>query len=159
MRPAHFPDDVDARTDVEGRSIMHAKAGTSLLLIAGLAVALCGTGCSAHRKPIAAVAKAELAVKQADESKAPEYAELDLKLAREKLAKARERLADDDHKEARRLAEEALVDAQVAEVKAESVEARDAAAQTRASIETIRNEASRGVTIERHESTKTIEVR
>ncbi len=122
-----------------------------------VAIGLMAGGCSAHRKPIAAVAKAELAVKQADESTAPQHAELELKLAREKLAKAKERLDDDDHKAAQWLAEEALVDAQLAEVKAESAEARDDAAKTKASIETIRNEANRGVAVERHETIKTIE--
>jgi outer membrane murein-binding lipoprotein Lpp len=121
-------------------------------------IALLIGGCSAHRKPVAAVAKAELAVKQADESAAPRYAELDLKLAREKLAKAKERLEDDDHKEARWLADEALVDAQLAEVKAESAEARAAAVETRSSIEVIRNEANRGFTVEHRETVKTIEV-
>jgi hypothetical protein len=124
-----------------------------------VAVAFLAAACSAHQKPIAAVAQAELAVKQADQSTAPHYAEYDLRLAREKLARARERLAHDDYEEARWLAEEALVDAQLAEVKAESVEARAAAAQTRASIETIRNDAARGITVERRETIKTIEVR
>src|SRR5690349_14081249 len=118
-----------------------------LFAASAIAVAMVGGGCSAHQKPIAAVAKAELAVKAADQSTAPHYAARELTLAREKLVRAQELLADDEHQEARWLAEEALVDAQLAEVKAESAEARSAAAQTRASIETIRNEASRGVVI------------
>jgi glycerol-3-phosphate dehydrogenase len=115
-------------------------------------------GCSAHRQPVAAVAKAELAVKQADETAAPEYAELELKLAREKLVKAKQNLDDKDYKEASWYADEALVDARLAEVKAESAEARMSAAKTRASIETIRNEANRGVTVEHRETVKIIEV-
>jgi hypothetical protein len=63
-------------------------------------------------------------VKQADETAAPEYAELELKLAREKLVKAKQNLDDKDYKEASWYADEALVDARLAEVKAESAEAR-----------------------------------
>jgi uncharacterized membrane protein YccC len=124
---------------------------------AAIALLLLAAGCSTHRQPIAAIAKAELAVKEADQSPATYQADPDLRLAREKLAKARERLDDDDDEQARWLAEEALVDAQLAEVKAESAEARAAAAQTRTSIETIRNEVGGGVTVERHHTIKTIE--
>ena len=119
---------------------MHSR---TYLATASILCAVLAGGCSAHQKPIAAVAKAELAVKQADQSPAVYYAARDLALAREKLMRAQARLADDHHEEARWLAEEALVDAQLAEVKAESAEARAAAAQTRASIESIRSEASK----------------
>ena len=131
----------------------------SLLATAATLSAVLVGGCSAQQKPIAAVAKAELAVKEADQSAAVYYAARDLALAREKLLRAQARLAADDHEEARWLAEEALVDAQVAEVKAESAEARAAAAQTRASIETIRNEAARGVIVERRETVRTIDTK
>ena len=119
---------------------MHSKA---FLATASTLCALLAGGCSTHQKPIAAVAKAEFAVKQAGQSTAANYSARDLALAREKLMRAQAQLAGDDHEEARWLAEEALVDAQLAEVKAESAEARAVVAQTRASIETSRNQASR----------------
>jgi hypothetical protein len=123
----------------------------SIVMVVALASA-----CSGTRKPVAALAKAELAVKEAGQSTAPQHAELDLKLAREKLEKARGAIEDDDNEKARWLAEEALVDAQVAEVKADSAEARATAAQTRESIERIRNEAYRAVPVERRETVETI---
>jgi glycerol-3-phosphate dehydrogenase len=138
---------------------MHPRFSIQIGASAIAVMTLLAGGCSAHRQPVAAVAKAELAVTQADQTTAPQYAELELKLAREKLAEAKDHLQNKDYKEARWYADEALVDAQLAEVKAESAEARATATQTRESIETIRNEANRGVSVERRETIKTIEVR
>jgi hypothetical protein len=49
----------------------------------------------------------------------------------------------EEYTRARRLAEEALVDAQLAEAKADSEEARRAANDLRQSLETLRREAQR----------------
>jgi hypothetical protein len=52
-------------------------------------------------------------------------------------------MRDENYILARRLAEQALVDAQLAESKARSVEARQMARQLREGIETLRKEAER----------------
>ena len=100
-------------------------------------------GCSAARPPVAQVAQAELAVSQAAQSKAPVYAPADLRIAREKMVSAQRAMAVDDHVEARRLAEQAVIDAQLAQAKANASEAQPNAEEVRKTITTLRSEAYR----------------
>jgi predicted Holliday junction resolvase-like endonuclease len=87
------------------------------------------------------LSQAELAVQEANQSKAPEYASLDLHTAREQLASAKQALDKKEYEQSRRLAERALVHAQLAEAKAEAESTRRAAAELRKSIEALRQEA------------------
>ncbi len=64
-------------------------------------------------------------------------------MAADKLDEAKRAMNKEEYAVARRLAEEALVDAQVAEAKAASEDARRAANDMRQSIETLRREAER----------------
>jgi len=94
---------------------------------------------------VSQVSQAELAVQQASKSKAPEYASLELYTAREQLAGAQEAMHKKEYSEARRWAERALVNAQLAETKAEAEQTRRAAAELRQSIEALRHEAEQPV--------------
>ena len=105
--------------------------------------ALVFAGCSSVRPPREEIATAELAVREAQQSKAPQHASLELRMATEKLTRARQAMRDEDYVVARRLAEQALVDAQLAESKARSIQARQMASQLREGIETLRKEAER----------------
>lgn len=105
--------------------------------------ALVFAGCSSVRPPREELATAELAVREAQQSKAPQHASLELRMATEKLSRARQAMRDEDHVLARRLAEQALVDAQLAESKARSTDAKEMARQLREGIETLRKEAER----------------
>jgi hypothetical protein len=87
------------------------------------------------------MSQAELAVQQASKSKAPDYASLELYTAREQFAGAQEALHQKEYTQARRWAERALVNAQLAETKAEAEQTRRAAAELRQSIEALRREA------------------
>ena len=80
-------------------------------------------------------------MKQADQSRAPEYASLELYTARGQLASAQQAMQRKDYAEARRLAERALVNAQLAETMAEAVQTRQAATELRHSVEALRREA------------------
>ena len=100
-------------------------------------------GCSTVGPPKDSVAAAELAVQQANKSKAPQYSPLELRMAADKLEEAKRAMNKKEYTLARRLAEEALVDAQVAEAKVASEDARRAANDMRESIETLRREAER----------------
>lgn len=111
----------------------------------GLLLALGPIGCSTPKKPAQEIEKAELAVESADVSPAPEVASLEMRLAREKLERAKTALADKEYDQARRMAEQAQVDAQLAEAKAESAAARQSAVELEQTINTLRNEAERGV--------------
>jgi hypothetical protein len=87
------------------------------------------------------VAQAELAVQQASQSKAPEYASLELYTAREQFARAQEAMHKKEYTQARRWAERALVNAQLAEAKADAEQTRRAAVELRQSLEALRREA------------------
>jgi hypothetical protein len=91
------------------------------------------------------MSQAGLAVQQASKSKAPEYASLELYTAREQLAAAQEAMHKKEYTQARRLAERALVNAQLAETRAEAEQTRRAAVELRTSIEVLRREAAQPV--------------
>ena len=100
-------------------------------------------GCSTIGPPKDSLAAADLAVQQANKSKAPQYSPLELRMAMDKLDEAKRAMAKEEYIKARRLAEEALVDAQLAEAKAASEDARRTASDVRQSLETLRREAER----------------
>ena len=103
---------------------------TPALYLAAFAAALvCFVACSMTKPPTDSLARAELSARAADEAKAEELAPVDYKNARDKLAKAKLALAAERYDEARRLAESAEVDAELAEAKAEAEIVRRAADQ------------------------------
>jgi hypothetical protein len=118
---------------------------TALVMLGGLALLLAvgPVACSTPTKPAQEIEKAELAIKTADDSPMPAVASLELRIAREKLERAKTALADEKYDQARRLAEQAQVDAQLAEAKADSEAARTSAAELEQTINTLRNEAER----------------
>jgi hypothetical protein len=120
---------------------MRPRRTTSIgaAIVAGVMIA----GCSTHRPPTAKVATADVAIRQAEEAEAPEYAPLELRLAREKLEKARRAMDDDEDERARRLSEEAFVDAQLAQAKARAEKARRHADEMERSVEALKSEAER----------------
>src|SRR5207244_1500247 len=107
---------------ISTRTTLQQRIGA--LLVCG---ALGTGGCSAARPPTEAVAQAELAVQQAGQSKAPQYASRELSMARDKFDSAKRAMEAEHYEEARRLAEQALVDAQLAETKAEAESTRQVA--------------------------------
>ncbi len=111
-----------------------------VLLFASLGLA----ACSSVRRPTSNMSQAQLAIRQADQSKASQYAPLELRNAQDKYAAAEQALRNEEYVKARRLADEALVDAQLAENKANSAIARQNAAELQKTIETLRAETERG---------------
>jgi hypothetical protein len=116
------------------------KAAVLLLLLCG-AMGLSSCAGKPPAATVSQVSQAELAVQQASKSKAPEYASLELYTAREQLAGAQEALHKKEYTQARRWAERALVNAQLAETKAQSEQTRRTAAELQQSIEALRREA------------------
>ncbi|HEY7495274.1 MAG TPA: DUF4398 domain-containing protein, partial [Candidatus Tectomicrobia bacterium] len=90
------------------------KAAILLLLLCG-AMGLSSCAGKPPAATVAQVSQAELAVQQANNSKAPQYASLELHTAREQLAGAQEAMHQKEYTQARRWAERALVNAQLAE--------------------------------------------
>jgi len=109
------------------------------------AVAAAGlVACAAPREPVRQIGQAEIAVKSAEQQSANPQSSADLKMANDKLERAKTALHQSDYDKADRLAEEASVDAEVARVKAESDSAQKDATQLEATIQQLRDEARRG---------------
>jgi hypothetical protein len=89
-----------------------------------------------------AVAKASL--QRAEGSGAPEFAPVEMSTARDKLARAEKANADHDLQPAVRLAEQATIDAQLAEATAQQQRSHKAAMEFDASMQALRQEAMRG---------------
>ncbi len=122
---------------------MYQKKSLAWIAAPVVLTALSVAGCSTVGPPKDSVAAADLAVQEANKTKAPEYSPLELRIARDKLEQAKRAMDKEEYTQARRLAEEALVDAQLATAKANSEEARRAANDLRQSLETLRREAQR----------------
>jgi hypothetical protein len=120
------------------------QAVIQLLLLCGV-LGLSGCASKPPAPVVAEMSQAGLAVQQASKSKAPDYASLELYTAREQLAAAQEAMHKKEYTQARRLAERALVNAQLAETRAEAEQTRRAAAELRTSIEALRHEAAQPV--------------
>jgi len=113
-----------------------------------MAVALAaGTFCiAAHAANHVAddkIAVAKAAIEHAEQAGAPEAAPVELAAARDKLARAEKANAARDVKPAADWADQANLDAQVAEATAANVRSTKAAAEFDAGLLTLRQEASR----------------
>lgn len=111
----------------------------SVILIGGL-LAL---GCAAKVAPVENITGAAMAIKEAENSNAGVYAPLELRLAEEKLNAAKQAMAREDYRQAQRLADEALADAQLAEAKSRAEKSKITAEEMRESIETLKHEIER----------------
>jgi hypothetical protein len=110
------------------------------------AAALFATACASMPAPTGEVAKADLALQKAEAVNAAEVDPLDMRLAREKLEKAKLELREENYVKARRLAESAEVDAMVAESKARATRAQQAMQQLQHDATQLKAGASAGGT-------------
>jgi hypothetical protein len=111
----------------------------SLMLIGAIGVGACGS----IPPPRAELSAAEVAVQGAVEADAAQYAPTHLTLAQDKLTRARAAMDAREFVAARRLAEQAEVDAQLAEATARSALAQAHAAELRETIRLLREEIER----------------
>ena len=110
------------------------------LIVGTLLMGGCGTP---GTQPMEKIANAELAINQAQDRKAQELAPLELRYAEDNLQKAKAAQQNGDYEQARRFAEQAIVDAELAEYKAESETARQTTKEMRDSIDALRQETNR----------------
>ena len=96
-----------------------ARQGKALLW-SGILAGLTFGGCSTSRPPTDMVANAELHVRAAHDAGAEEYAPISFRSATGKLEKSKRAMEDKRYEDARRLAESAQVDAELAEAQAEA---------------------------------------
>jgi hypothetical protein len=113
------------------------KGGT---LGAGLTALGMLAACSSTPAPVGEISAAQTAVTAAEQADAAQHAPAELDRARDKLVRAQAAMQDDDNEDARRLAEQALVDARLAEARARAEVARENAEKVQSSVDELRSE-------------------
>ena len=106
---------------------------------------LLALGCAGTPPPDAEMARAQTLISQAESSGAQRFAAADIDRARSKLAEAEAAIRNKDFDVARMRADEAAADAELAAARARSGDAQRAAEEMRRSVETLREEAQRGL--------------
>jgi hypothetical protein len=115
---------------------------TAVLLLSAAALTAVG-GCASAPMPSDQLAVAAASVQRANTSSTAENAGTELQIAVAKLASARQAVADKDPERARRLAEQADLDAQVAEMHAQAARSRKAALESQDAARALREELGR----------------
>jgi homogentisate 1,2-dioxygenase len=105
--------------------------------------AFANSGCSMTKPPTETLANAEWVLRSASEARAPEFAPMDFRSAKQNLDNAKKAMTASRYEEARRFAESAQVDAELAQAKAETEMMVQAADELRKSVGAIRTEAER----------------
>lgn len=116
------------------------KCAKMLVLLAVFGLTACGTK---YPPPESQVSLATSAVSQAESAGAYETAPLELKAARDKLNEAKQAMQKEDNLTAQRLAEQAILDANLAQAKARTVKSQKAVDEVKASIQTLQEEIER----------------
>jgi hypothetical protein len=120
--------------DTRHLSILGAAIALSLIVTAAYA---------GNRVADETIAVAKAALERAEQSGAPQAAPVELASARDKLARAEKANAHHRAKPAIALADQATIDAQVAEARAQKERAAKAAAEFDANMATLRQESNR----------------
>lgn len=122
--------------DMKGR-------GQRLVIPALLAGMLLLTGCATTQPPPAELSASRQAIRQAEQVGARDLAAAELRTAERKLQAAEAEVERKNYDRAARLATQAVIDAELAEVRARSVQAQSAARELQDSIEALREEIRR----------------
>jgi hypothetical protein len=99
--------------------------------------------CASTPIPNEKIAVARASVQRAEQSGAPELAPVEMAAARDKLARAEKAAADRNAEPATQLAEQANVDAELAEATARQQRSHKAAVEFDASMQALRSESMR----------------
>lgn len=115
-----------------------------MAVVLGLTVSFLIGGCaSTPPVPNERLAVAEAAVNRASSASTSENAPGELQIAIAKLASARQAVASNDNELAGRLAEQAVIDAQVAEIRAQAVRTQKSALESQEAARVLREELDR----------------
>jgi predicted S18 family serine protease len=98
--------------------------------------------CASTNPPTQQLTETETVIRQADQVGAGNYAPLEIREARQKLEKARLAYNEEEYDEAARLAEQAKVDAELAQIMTLSAKAQLAVRELRESIRLLQEELS-----------------
>ena len=113
------------------------------LMCIGAVLAL--AACASVPPPTETIAEANLALGKAEQADAQRDARLQVYQAREKLQEAQRAVDRKENLQARRLAESALVEAQLAEATADAARAQRNVAEIRRNIEALQSETERSL--------------
>ena len=113
---------------------------TTLALTAALMAA---SGCASTPKPTEKMAVAEASVMRANTGATSDNAGSELQIAIAKLESAKQAVAREDYAGAARFAEQAEVDAQVAELHAQTTQSRKAAQESQGAARALHEEINR----------------
>ena len=121
------------------------------LLPAALAAAVLSAaaalgGCATEPQPSAQLVRASTLVSEAEKDQAQRYAAADLQRARDELSGARAAESDGKYDSARRLADRAAADADLASARAASRKAQQSADQVHRSIDTLKEQLQQNAT-------------
>lgn len=116
------------------------NSGKMILLLAVFGLAACGTK---YPPPDSQVTMATSAIGQAESMGAYESAPVELKAARDKLSQARQAMQAEDNLTAQRLAEQAMVDASLAQAKARTAKSQKAVEELKEGIRILQEEVDR----------------
>jgi hypothetical protein len=134
-------------SDPPYRSGACSRTPTSIAVTLAFAGAIAGlaglAGCASAPPPTAQMAVAEASVQRASTASTSENAAASLQIAVSKLASARTAMNNKDYDLAKQLAEEAEVDSQVAELRAQSARSSKAAQESNAAARALREELER----------------
>jgi hypothetical protein len=111
--------------------------------IACAAITLGLAACASTPIPNEKIAVAKASVQRAEQSGAPELAPVEMASARDKLARAEKAAADRNGQPATQLAEQANIDAQLAEATAQQQRSHKAAMESDANMQALRSESLR----------------
>ncbi len=112
-------------------------------LLAIAAASLAVAGCASVPAPTEQMAVSKSAIANAASAGGGEYASIEMRSAQDKMDRANAAIAKEDFESARWLAEEAQVDARLAEKKAQSAKARKAALVMNEDLRVLREEINR----------------
>jgi glutathione synthase/RimK-type ligase-like ATP-grasp enzyme len=126
----------NAEVNLELSGLMKGAAAAAVIVV-GL------SACASTPIPNEKIAVAKASVQRAEQSGAPELAPVELATARDKLTRAEKAAADHDPQPATLLAEQANVDAQLAEATANQQRSHKAAVEFDASMQALRQESLR----------------
>src|SRR5579859_3089764 len=121
------------------RELSKLTQGATLCAVVAVGLAACASTPIPNEK----IAVAKESVQRAEQSGAPELAPVEMAVARDKLARAEKAAADREAVPANQLAEQANVDARLAEATAQQQRAHKAAMEFDASMQALRSESLR----------------
>jgi predicted acylesterase/phospholipase RssA len=111
-----------------------------VLFSMALLIISCGT---TKKSPVEKISNAELAISRAQDNNAREFATIELRRAQDNLEQAKQAVQEEEFDKAERLAEQAFMDASLADEKAESEKANKSTKELRESVDTLKQEMER----------------